>query len=131
MIELGIFDVKNNIVGFNKWKLITREYKNLSKDTFDDVVYYFSNDDELYEYEVNYVAKHQLLEIIHKEQIDHSEYDWMEGLEISPNYQNRELERIASYGSKEAYESSFESSKDAYLLELDYMLSKLTLGVEQ
>lgn len=127
-MNLNIFRITNNKIGFNKYKMVIRFYDNLEKSSWRDDTFYF-NEADCYEWEVNRIPKHQLMELVSKDEIDPGEYAWMEGIEISSEYQGRQIEKIASYGSKEAYEASLESNRDAYLLELDYQVSMLSLGL--
>lgn len=127
-MNLNIFRVTDNKIDFNKYKMIIRFYDNLEKSSYRDDTFYF-NENDCYEWEVNRIPKHRLMELVSKEEIDPGEYAWMKGIEIEPNYQGKQITKIASYGSKEAYEASLESNRDAYLLELDYQVAMLNLGL--
>lgn len=131
-MNTGIFYLENNKLRFNTHKITIRHYSlkdgDADKSVFKDEEQYV-NSEGLHELEVNYVPKHKLLEIVLKERIDTSEYEWMEGIELRSNNPAKEIAEIASYGSIEAYESSLPESTDEFKIDTDYRLSKLELGL--
>lgn len=129
-MNINYFFIKDNKIGLNTHKVTVRHYKSVdSKEKLDDTVYYV-NAEGLNELEVNFVPKHKLLEIVGKEEINTSEYAWMEGIEIDAEADAaKQIERIASYGSIEAYKASLPETDDAFKLDIDYRLSKLELGI--
>lgn len=128
MMDLAIFYIKDNHIKLNKYRLILRRYHSLQKDKYVDDIMYL-DDDGLYEWEVNRVPKHKLMEIVSKEEIDISAYGWMDGIELKTGNRAKEIAEIASYGSKEAYEASLPETQDAFNMDIDYRLSKLELGI--
>lgn len=130
--ELFYLD-EDNKLRFNTHKVTIRHYSlndgEVDKTNYKDDVQYV-NAEGLHELEVNYVPKHKLLEIVEKQALDTSEYAWMEGIEIAHDADRaKQIERIASYGSIEAYEASLPETDDAFKLDTDYRLSKLELGI--
>ena len=53
----------------------------------------------------------------------------MSGLEVKTQDFNKEINEIASYGSKEAYEASLPEAQDEFNLDMDYRMSKIELGL--
>ncbi|MCI8980535.1 MAG: hypothetical protein HFE52_07710 [Clostridia bacterium] len=125
---LDNFYIKNNIVYLNKYKLIIRDYKTLEKLEYTDSVYYV-NENSMRQWTEHLIPDHQLLELISQEELDTSEYTWMEGIILRSDNHTKEIEEIASYGSKEAYEASLPETRDLYQVDMDYRLSKLELGI--
>lgn len=125
---LDNFYIKNNIVYLNKYKLIIRDYKTLEKLEYTDSVYYV-NENSMRQWTEHLIPDHQLLELISQEELDTSEYTWMEGIILRNDNHTKEIEEIASYGSKEAYEASLPETRDLYQVDMDYRLSKLELGI--
>lgn len=76
----------------------------------------------------NIIPKHKLWTFVSEEDIDTTDYKWMEQLSInSTNNFQKEIQEIASYGSLEAYQASQQSSIDDYLLTLEERISTLEL----
>ena len=116
------FSIINNQICLNSYKLVIRHYKDIDKKEFVDKDYYV-NDDRLIELETQIIPKHQLLELISKVKLD------MSGLEVKTQDFNKEINEIASYGSKEAYEASLPQAQDEFNLDMDYRMSKMELGL--
>ena len=64
-----------------------------------------------------------------KEFVDNEQYSYMSGLEVKTQDFNKEINEIASYGSKEAYEASLPQAQDEFNLDMDYRMSKMELGL--
>ena len=117
------FSIINNQICLNSYKLVIRHYKDIvDKD-------YYVNDDRLIELETQIIPKHQLLELISKVKLDNEQYSYMSGLEVKTQDFNKEINEIASYGSKEAYEASLPQAQDEFNLDMDYRMSKMELGL--
>lgn len=119
---------ENNTIQLNKYKLVVRDYKTVGKTDYTDTTY-FMNEANMLEWTEQLIPKHQLLELVSKEELDTSEYEWMRGIELKTDNHVREIEEIASYGSYEAYEASLPESQDAFNMDVDYRLSKMELGI--
>ena len=61
--------------------------------------------------------------------LDNEQYSYMSGLEVKTQDFNKEINEIASYGSKEAYEASLPQAQDEFNLDMDYRMSKMELGL--
>ena len=122
---LNNFYIEDNKIHLNKYKLVVRDYKTLEKT---DRTYYV-NEAAMKEWTEQLVPKHQLLELISKENLNTSEYSWMEGIALRTDNHWKEIEGIASYGSMEAYEASLPEFTDEYLLDLDCRISAVELGI--
>lgn len=127
-MNIKLFKVEEGKIGLNKYKISLRHYTSLEKEDYTDEEIYL-DDAGLYEYEVNFVPKHRLLEIVEKTELDTSEYAWMEGIELKTDNRAQEIAEIAAYGSLEAYQASLPESQDAFNLDIDYRLSKIELGI--
>ena len=127
-MDIGFFRIEDGKIRLNKHKLILRRYDTINKDKYTDDIMYL-DDDGLYEWEVNRIPKHKLMDIVSKEEIDISAYGWMDGIELKTGNRAKEIEEIASYGSKEAYEASLPETQVAFNMDIDYRLSKLELGI--
>lgn len=127
-MNIQLFKVEEGKIGLNKYKISLRHYTSLEKEDYTDEEIYL-DDAGLYEYEVNFVPKHRLLEIVEKTELDTSEYAWMEGIELKTDNRAQEIAEIAAYGSLEAYQASLPESQDAFNLDIDYRLSKIELGI--
>lgn len=127
-MNTDIFYVKDNKIGLNTHKVTVRHYLTINKENYVDETQYV-NSEGLKEIEVNFVPKHQLYEIVLKEELDTSEYLWMEGIELRTSNRSEEISEIASYGSLEAYEASLPEVRDEYLLSLDCRVSMMELGI--
>ncbi len=123
----NLFRVKDRKICFNTYKVVIRHYT-LDMDKYKDSVQYV-DDEGLYELEVNYIPKHRLFELVSKELLDTSEYSWMEGIELRTTDMAKEISEIVSYGSLEAYKASLSENTDLTMLDMDYRLSKLELGI--
>ncbi|MCC8161031.1 MAG: hypothetical protein LIO53_06980 [Oscillospiraceae bacterium] len=127
-MDISGFYIKDGAVKLNKYKIVVRQYLSLEKTDYIDTPHYV-DDEGAEELEVNFVPKHQLMEIVSKDEIDTSDYAWIEGIEPQTNDPQTEVPKIASYGSLEAYEASLEDAADAYMTDLDYRLSMIELGL--
>lgn len=128
---MGILDnfyVEDNKIRLNKYKLVIRDYKTLEKTEYTDTVYYV-NEADMKEWTEQLVPKHQLLELVSKEAIDTSAYEWMDGIELRTDNHWKEIGIIAAYGSIEAYEASLPEATDEYLLNLECRMSAIELGI--
>jgi hypothetical protein len=125
--ELFYID-ETNTVHLNKYRFIVRDYKTTEKQEYTDNTYYL-NSESAHEWEVNVIPKHQLLELVKKEELDASEYTWMDGIQLQTENHIKELEEIAGYGSLEAYQASLPEATDTFKLDTDYRISKLELGL--
>lgn len=119
---------ENNTIQLNKYKMVVRDYKTVEKTDYTDTTY-FMNEANVQEWETQLIPKHQLLELVSKEELDTSAYAWMAGIKLQTDNHAKEIEEIALYGSYEAYEASLPESQDSVNLENDYRLSKLELGI--
>ncbi|MGN0106090.1 MAG: hypothetical protein ACI4A5_00150 [Hominilimicola sp.] len=119
---------ETNTIQLNKYKLIVRDYKTVEKTDCTDTTY-FVNEADMKEWTEQLIPKHQLLELISKEELDTSAYAWMAGIALKTDNHTKEIEEIASYGSYEAYEASLPESQDAFNMDTDYRLSKIELGI--
>lgn len=127
-MNIHIFRVENNRIKVNKYKLVVRLYDDLSKKSYRDNELYL-NDTELIEWETQLIPKHQLYELISKEVIDSSLYEWMNDIELKTSDREKEIAEIAAYGSKEAYEASLPEFADNYMLDLECRVSLMELGL--
>lgn len=126
-----MFKTENGKIGFNKYKITLRRYDSLEKTTYTDTEIYV-DDEGLNEYEVNYVPKHKLLEIVEKVELDTSEYAWMDGIEVdSDGDRAKQIAEIAAYGSIEAYKASLPESTDEYLVDMDARITAMELGLNE
>ena len=55
----------------------------------------------------------------------------MSGLEVKTQDFNKEINEIASYGSKEAYEASLPEYTDEFMLDVDVRVAMLEMGVTE
>lgn len=127
-MNIQLFKVEEGKIGINKYKISLRHYTSLEKEDYTDEEIYL-DDTGIYEYEVNFVPKHRLLEIVEKTELDTSEYAWMEGIELKTSDRAKEIAEIAAYGSLEAYQASLPESQDEFNLDVDYRISKIELGI--
>lgn len=128
---MGILDnfyVEDNKIRLNKYKLVVRDYKTLEKTEHTDTTYY-ANEAGMKEWTEQLIPKHQLLELVMKEELDVLAYAWMDGITLRTDNHWKEIEEIASYGSYEAYEASLPESQDAFNMDIDYRISKMELGI--
>lgn len=122
------FFVKDGKIALNKYVIIIRNYHDLKKEKYSDIPHYVDAEGAN-ELEVNLIPKHQLMELISKIEFDNSDYEWMEGLEVSGDNLMAKIAEIASCGSLEAYQASLPESQDSFNLDVDYRLSKIELGL--
>lgn len=123
-----IFWRDNNKIRLNTHKVTVRKYHSLEKNEYTDSVCYV-NKDGLNEIEVNFVPKHQLYDIVAKEELNVKDYIWMDGIELRTDTPGIEIAEIAACGSIEAYQASLPESTDDFKIDTDYRLSKLELGI--
>ena len=121
------FSIINNQICLNSYKLVIRHYKDIDKKEFVDKDYYV-NDDRLIELETQIIPKHKLLELISKVKLDNEQYSYMSGLEVKTQDFNKEINEIASYGSKEAYEASLPEYTDEFMLDIDVRVAMMEHG---
>lgn len=124
------FFVKDGKIALNKYVIIVRNYHDLKKEEYSDIPHYVDAEGAN-ELEVNLIPKHQLMEFVSKTELDNSGYEWMEGLEVSGDNVISKIAEIASYGSLEAYQASLQETRDEYLLELEYRISMMELGLNE
>ena len=128
---IEVFRVEGNKIALNKHKLTVRFYTDVEKTSYEDRELYL-NDEELTEWKTQLIPKHQLYELVSEEELDTPEYAWMEGIEINPETDRvKQIEQIASYGSLEAYQASLQETRDEYLLDLEYRISAMELGLNE
>ena len=128
MIDINLFSIKGETIGLNTHKLTVRRYDSTDKESFTDTAHYVDAEG-LHELEVNFVPKHRLYEITDKEELDTSEYAWMDGIQLRTDNPAKEIAEIAGYGSIEAYNASLDENRDAYMLDLDCRLAMVELGI--
>lgn len=128
MFNINFFYEHEGVIHLNKWKVIVRCYYDINKTDFADDTYYL-NDEGLRELVEQDIEKHQLLELVSKEEISLSEYSWLEGISLKTDNFTKEIEEIASYGSLEAYQASLPEFADNYMLELESRVSIMELGL--
>ena len=115
-------------IRLNTHVIVVRDYKTVEKTDYDETTYYI-NDASYKEWTEQLIPKHQLYELIADNPLDTSAYVWMDGIKLISDNHAREIERIAAYGSYDAYSASLEETRDAYQMELDYRISKIELGI--
>lgn len=125
---LDNFYVCAGAIHLNKYAICLRTYKDVEKTEYKDRTI-FCSEAMKKEYMEQLIPKHQLLELISIEELDNSQYSYMEGIKLKTKDTKREIEEIASYGSEEAYLASLPSANDEYLLDLDARLCLLELGI--
>lgn len=128
MFNINLFYENEGIVYLNKWKVVVRCYSDTTKTDFADDTYYL-NDEGLRELEEQDIAKHQLLELVSKEELDISDHLWVNGIKLRSENPVKEIEEIVSYGSLEAYQASLPEFADNYMLELESRVSIMELGL--
>lgn len=129
-MNIELFRVEDNKILLNKYKLTIRFYNDTEKDSYIDKDLYL-NDEEYTEWKTQLIPKHQLYELISEEEIDTSEYSWMNGIEVTGRDRIREISEIAVYGSLEAYQASLPETRDEYLLDLEYLVCMMKLGISE
>lgn len=129
-MNLEMFFIEDKIIHLNQYRFVVRYYHDIGKTEYDDRETY-TTESGADAFEKGFVAKHQLLELLSKEKLDTSEYEWMEGIEIQTQDTAREIAEIASYGSLEAYQASLQETRDEYLLDLEYRVSMMELGLNE
>jgi hypothetical protein len=122
------FFIKDNKICLNTHKVVVRRYLDINKTDYVDETHCVDSDG-LHELEVNFVPKHKLISIVSKEELDTSDYAWMEGIELTTDNVQKELDDIAACGSLEAYNASLPQTQDEFNLDIDYRMSKMELGL--
>lgn len=122
------FFIKDNKICLNTHKVVVRRYLDINKTDYVDETHCVDLDG-LYEIEVNFVPKHKLISIVSKEELDTSDYAWMEGIKLTTDNVQKELDDIAACGSLEAYNASLPQTQDEFNLDMDYRMSKMELGL--
>ena len=118
----------DNRIQLNTHKLVIRDYKTLEREEYDDNTYYV-NDEGYIEKTVNYIPKHQLVELIEDEELDTSAYSWMAGIKLRSDNHWKEIEEIAACGSYAAYETTLPETQDEFNMDIEYRVSKMELGI--
>lgn len=116
-------------IALNKYKLVVRHYSNLEKTKYTDAEY-FCTDENAKEWAENVIPKHQLLELISKEELDTSSYEWLEGIPLKTEDTAREIAEITAYGSKEAYEASLPEYVDDFMLDMECRMAMIEMGIQ-
>lgn len=124
---LQCIEFKVTLKVLNSVKYLEEGFDNVENYTL--VSYFCLNQEEVDKLKTNYVDKHKLISIYETQHIDNP-YRWMEGIVLRTDMPDKELEEIASYGSKEAYEASLPEYQDNFLLDLDYRMSMIELGIK-
>lgn len=126
------FRAVDNKIRLNKYVAIVRNYFTADKDKYGISKYYLLNEDEVERLKSNYINKHKRLELQEVDEIDNTNYEWMEGIEINKDdiINEEKLKSIYSYGSKEAYQASLSESVDTMLLNMQLDIAKIKLGIE-
>ncbi|NDO19439.1 hypothetical protein FMM68_07185 [Lachnospiraceae bacterium MD329] len=127
MFNIKYFYERNNEIHLNKYVIVVRHYDNLQQETYEDETLYV-NDDGYIEM-TQLVQKHALLELVSNTIIDTSEYTWMEGIPLKTTDTVKEIEEIASYGSKEAYEASLPEYVDDFMLDMECRMAMIEMGI--
>ena len=126
---LDNFTAKDGKIHLNAYELIIRHYENTDKEKYADKVYYV-DEERANELEVNIVPKHQLMEIVSKTELNNEQYAYREGIILKTQNFSKEIEEIASYGCKEVYEASLPEYMDDFILDMEYRMSMVELGID-
>ena len=121
---------EHNTIRLNTFKMVVRDYKTVEKEEYTDTTYYM-NDAQVHEWETQLIPKHQLNELVSKEELDTSAYAWMDGIVLRTDNHWKEVEEIASYGSMEAYKASLPEATDEYLIDMDARITAMELGLNE
>lgn len=117
----------NGKIALYKYRLVVRHYSNLEKTKYADAEY-FCTDEGAEELKLT-ISKHQLLSLVTEEEIDTSDYAWLEGITLTQENIAKEIADIYNYGSLEAYEASLPAATDEYLLALETEIALMRLGI--
>lgn len=128
MFNIKYFYERNNEIHLNKYVIVVRHYDDLQQETYEDETLYVNNDG--YIEMTQLVQKHALLELVSNTIIDTSEYTWMEGIPLKTTDTVKEIEEIASYGSKEAYEASLPEYVDDFMLDMECRMAMVEMGIQ-
>ena len=130
MYNSEFFRISDGKIKLIKYKAQVLKYKDIEKTEIDDIDFqYLIDDDELQRLITNFINKHKKIELGTVEELDSSEFSWMEGIEMRTQDTVSELEKIASYGNRDAYEASLEENIASSILDNDFRLTKLELGI--
>lgn len=130
MYNSEFFRVQDGKIKLIKYKAQVLNYKDIEKTELDQIDYqYLIDDDELQRLITNFINKHKKIELGTVEEVNTSEFAWMEGIRLRTDNTVVELEKIASYGNKDAYEASLEENISSMIIDNDYRISKLELGI--
>lgn len=127
-MNVQLINIENNVISRNTRRIVVRMYTSLKRTDYVDHEMYV-NADSYKEWTEQLVPKHQLYELILDEELDTSEYAWMDGIKLRTDNHAKEIEEIAACGSFEAYEATLPEARDAFEVETDYRLSLLELGL--
>ena len=127
---LDNFVLKDGKIHLNKYEFVIRHYKTTAKEEYIDR-YYYVDEAGAEELETQRIPKHQLLKLISKTELNNEQYAYMEGIALKTQDFNKEMAEIASYGSLEAYQASLQETRDEYLLDLEYRISAMELGLNE
>lgn len=126
METINKFVIINNKFHLNNHKIVVRMYIDLEKTQYNDSEYYL--DDASYqEWITQQIAKHQLTELLSDEDIDISEYTWIEGRDVLEDPETQ-FNKMITLG-EEAYNDSIKVSTEEILLDLDMRMSLYELGI--
>ena len=123
-----IYEIKNNKISLKRYNAVIRDYLNFAHTEYYDMLLYL-NDDEMREWEEQFVPKHKRYELLEKHENDLTRYEWMIGLTVRTEDPEAEILTMAQYSSREEYEASLPENQAEYQLDLDYRLSKMELGI--
>lgn len=118
----------DNCIRLNTRVIVVRDYKTTEKKEYDDTTYYL-HDRDYKEWTEQLIPQHQLLELLSDDELDTSEYTWLDGIKLRTGEYAKEIAEIAAYGSLEAYQASLSEAQDEYMLDLDSRISALELGI--
>ncbi len=124
---MSIFKIENGKIALVKHKVIIQEehYPN----EFINHTHYLT-DSWWKEWSEQLIPKHKKYELISHEDIDISDYAWVDGADVSQSADPLLLaQEMVKYNSKEEYETSLPSCQLNYQCDLDYRISKLELGI--
>lgn len=128
-MNVNVFTVKDGKIELNKYKLVVRFYDTVEKASYQDRELYL--DEEGYtEWTTQLIPKHQLYELLSTEEIDDTEYSWMNGIEITGSDRVKKIEEIASYGSLEAYQASLPEYMDEFMLDMECRMAMVEMGIQ-
>lgn len=128
-MNLEMFFIEDRIIHLNQYRFLVRYYHDTEKTEYDDRETY-TTESGADAFEKGFVAKHQLLELLSREKLDTSQYEWMEGIPLKTEDTAREIAEIASYGSKEAYEASLPEYVDDFMLDMECRMAMIEMGIQ-